>query len=136
MIFPTLFFRPSEEEEHNEGSYNSASNQMFSGPQWNSEFEQLDQMMIKLLQESFANFSLFSEIPVHQERTTNPTYPGVSLRDQMLKPEFTDQLSEGGGKFDRNIKTNLHLDETGKNDGNLGVLLPKARDDGMHYSAR
>ncbi|XP_032778652.2 uncharacterized protein LOC116917308 [Daphnia magna] len=133
LSFPAK--RPPE-EERDEDSRNLDSNQMFGGPQWNNELDQLDKMMIKLLKESFENLSMFTDVPLHQEHTEMPVYPQASLRDQMLKPGFTYQPNEGEWKSKRNRKDEVDLDETTKHDKNLAALLPKAREDGMYYSTR
>ncbi|XP_057370877.1 uncharacterized protein LOC130691871 [Daphnia carinata] len=127
--------RPSE-EGLDEDSRNLGSSAMFHGAQWNSELDQLDKIMIKLLKESFESLSMFTDVPLHQEHLDMPVYPQASLRDQMLKPGFTDQPNKEDWKPERNIKAGVNVDETTKDEKNLAVLLPKAREDGMYYSTR
>ena len=112
-----------------------SSNKLFSdSSQWNTEFEQLDQMMMKLLQESFL---IFRDPPAYTEQIMSPDHPATgSLRDQMLKPGFIDKLQKGGWESERSTKTDVDLDEAMKNDGNQNALVPKIRDNGMHYSTR
>jgi hypothetical protein len=91
-------------------------------------------MMMKLLQESFL---IFRDPPIYQEEIMMPKDPATgSLRDQMLKPGFIDKLQKSGWESERSAKTDVDLDEIMKNDGSLNSLVPKARDNGMHYSSR
>ena len=105
------------------------------GDQWNAELDQLNQLMSTLLQESFP---MFRELPAFQEAHRNPEYnkPPGSLRDQMLKPGDTDIFGNNGWEPERSSKADTDLDDTLKSNGSLDVLLPKAKDDGMHYSTR
>lgn len=126
-----LFSRPSEDENEPDGH---PTNDMF-GAQLNAELEQLDQLMTALFQESF---SMFRDLPTFQETPTNSenyNKPLGSLRDQMLKPSDRDLFGKGGWEPERSSKADMDLDERVKN-GSLDVLLPKAQDDGMHYSTR
>lgn len=108
---------------------------MFGGPP--SEFEQLDQMINSFLQETFVNFPGFRELPVFQEPTSEHYKPSAgSLRDQMLKPGYQDPITKGGWESERSIKADEDLDDVVNSSGSLDVLLPKPRDDGMHYSTR
>lgn len=129
LNFWILIFRKFEDDEENNRP--TANGDMFGGP--HSEFEQLDQMINSFLQETFANIQGISELPVFQEQDKPST---GSLRDHMLKPGYRDPLEKGGWESQQSTKADADLDEVVKNSGSLDVLLPKPRDDGMHYSTR
>ena len=79
---------------------------------------------------NFINFVYLVEQP-YQPPGLEPSHPG-SLREQMLKPD-TDKFQETTNSRQLLNSSKMSPDE---NRGNLQLLLPQLKNDGLHYSFR